>query len=145
MTVLDASVLIAHLDTADAQHHRALRLLVAAAGSPLRASPITLAEALVAPARRGLLERARGALSDLGIEDVPLPEDAPVRLARLRAETGCTLPDCCALLAAEQVGDRVATFDQRLATAARRRGHHVLDGRGPDVDAARAATSDTQG
>lgn len=132
MTILDASVLIAHLDEADAMHHRALRLLVDAADEPLRASPVTVAEALVAPARRGVLERARDVLSDLGITEVALPTDASMRLARLRAETGCKLPDCCVLLAAEQVGTTLATFDGRLAAAARARGHDVLDGR-PDA------------
>jgi predicted nucleic acid-binding protein len=45
----------------------------------------------------------------------------------LRAETRLKLPDCCVLLAAEQVSDaHVATFDDRLDVAARQRGFVVL-------------------
>lgn len=36
----------------------------------------------------------------------------------LRAETGFRLPECCVLLAAEQVLGGVATFDGRLAATA---------------------------
>jgi predicted nucleic acid-binding protein len=43
-------------------------------------------------------------------------------LAGLGAATGLKLPDCCVLLAAEQVDGAVATFDDRLAAVARERG-----------------------
>jgi predicted nucleic acid-binding protein len=36
------------------------------------------------------------------------------------------MPDCCVLLAAETVGGSVATFDERLADAALRRGLRVV-------------------
>jgi predicted nucleic acid-binding protein len=51
----------------------------------------------------------------------------PVRLALLRAETGLKLPDCCVLLAAEQSGAAVATFDDRLAGAVTRRGLRLFE------------------
>ncbi len=124
MIVLDASVLIAHFDTADVHHDRAGELLLLAADQdqPLGASPITLAEVLVGPARIGRLAQAAAALDQLRACSVDLPPDAPLRLAALRAATKLTLPDCCVLLAADQAGDAVATFDDRLADAARTHG-----------------------
>lgn len=118
MIVLDASVLIAHLDGDDRHHDRATDLLMAAADGGLGASPITLAEVLVGPARAGLLEQANSALHTLGVVTVPIAEDAPVRLAVLRARTGLKLPDCCVLLAAEATSTEIATFDNRLNRAA---------------------------
>jgi len=120
--VLDASVLIAHLDAEDAHHARAGVLLAAVAGEELCASPLTLAEVLVGPARGGRLDVARTALEQLGIRGVALADDAPARLATLCAETSLKLPDCCILLTAGQVGGAVGTFDERLAAAGRQRG-----------------------
>jgi predicted nucleic acid-binding protein len=116
--VLDASVLIAHLEATDAHHERATHLLVDAADEPLGASPLTLAEVLVGPARTGKLAPARTAIRELEIASIALADDAPVRLAMLRAGTRLRLPGCCVLLAAETAGAQVATFDDRLATAA---------------------------
>ena len=122
MIVLDTSVLIAHLDAADAHHDRATTLLLNLADEPFGASPVTLAEVLVGPARAGQLDHAERALRQLEVETVSLEPDAPVRLATLRAGTRLKLPDCCVLLAAEQAGGAVVTFDDRLAAAARERG-----------------------
>jgi len=120
--VLDASVLIAHLDASDLHHERASALLHDAADEALAASPITLAEVLVGPARAGKVDHGTALLHDLDVTSVPLLEDASVRLAMLRAGTGLKMPDCCALLAAEQTHGALATFDDRLATAATERG-----------------------
>lgn len=128
MIVLDASVLIAHLDTADTHHERAHAVLSDAADEPFGASPLTLAEVLVGPARAGQLDRATAALDQLEVDRVGLDDDAPSRLAVLRAGTGLSLPDCCVLLATEQTRGAVATFDQRLASAARERGFVVREG-----------------
>jgi predicted nucleic acid-binding protein len=49
-------------------------------------------------------------------------------LAALRAGTGLKLPDCCVLQAAEQAHAGIATFDDRLAAAARELGVDVRDG-----------------
>ncbi len=127
MIVLDASVLIAHLDAADAHHERATALLAGSADEPLGASPLTLAEVLVAPARAGQLDRATAALSQLGATAIGLDEDASARLAVLRAGTSLKLPDCCVLLAAEQTHAVVAAFDERLAATASERGFVVRD------------------
>ena len=122
MIVLDAGVLIAHLDATDLHHERATALLHNAADQALAASPITLAEVLVGPARAGRVDHGTALLRDLDVASVPLLEDAPVRLAVLRAGTGLKMPDCCVLLAAEQTRSGLATFDDRLATAATERG-----------------------
>lgn len=127
MIVLDASVLIGHLDATDAHHRRASALLMDLAAEPLAASPLSLAEALVGPARAGQLDRATAVLGQLGVTSVPFQDSAPVQLALLRAGTGLKMPDSWVLLAAEQVGGVVATFDDRLAVAARERGFVVRD------------------
>lgn len=118
MIVLDASVLIAHLDERAAHHERASRLLADTGAEPLGASTITLAETLVAPARAGRLRDATTALARLGIQELLLTTDAPSRLARLRATTGRKLPDCCVLLAAQEHDGTVASFDAALVCAA---------------------------
>jgi predicted nucleic acid-binding protein len=122
MIVLDASVLIAHLDPRDALHDVADERLLAAADQPFGASTITLAEVLVGPTSAGTLGRAGAALRALEIEELPLPANAAERLAALRADTGLKLPDCCVLLAAEAADGSVLTFDERLARAAADRG-----------------------
>jgi toxin FitB len=125
--IVDASVLIAHLDANDALHDRALDALLAATEQPLGCSPITLAEVLVGPARAGRLRAARTAVADLGVVETPLGDDAAARLATLRAETALKMPDCCVLLAAEDARvEAVLTFDDRLARAAEQRRLRVV-------------------
>lgn len=118
MIVLDANVLIGHLDHHDAHHARATERLLAAAGDTLGTSTVTLAEALVGPTRAGTLADARAALRRLCITELSLPGHAAERLAALRAQTGLRLPDCCVLLAAEQSRGSVLSFDDRLTRAA---------------------------
>jgi predicted nucleic acid-binding protein len=124
--VLDASVLIAHLDERDANHEQASRLLAETGAEPLGASTITLAETLVAPARRDRLDDVIAALDRLGVSELPLADGAPVHLARLRAETGCKLPDCYVLLAVRESGGTIASFDSALVDAADGLGLSVL-------------------
>lgn len=122
MIVLDASVLIAHLDADDAHHQRAEALLLATADEDWGASPLSIAEVLVGPARAGQLDLANAALHQLEVTTIAFDEGSPSRLAALRAATGLRLPDCCVLMAAEQAHGAVATFDVRLADAAREGG-----------------------
>lgn len=126
MIVLDASVLIAHLDQRDAHHARATELLVATGAEPLGASTITLAEILVAPTRAERLADVSTALERLGIAELPLGDDASRLLARLRVDSGCKLPDCCVLLAAREHDGAIASFDSALAEAAGRLGISTL-------------------
>lgn len=122
MIVLDASVLIAHLDGGDRHHADARSLLEANSQEPLGASPITLAETLVSPARAGRLADADTALQRLGVDELALGNNAPRRLAQLRTDTGLKMPDCCVLLAAQDHDARVASFVTGLLKAARKLG-----------------------
>jgi predicted nucleic acid-binding protein len=116
--VLDASVLIGHLDAADRHHAKARGLLETNIGEPLGASVITLAETFVSPARAGRIDDAEAALQRLGIVALMVDENAPTRLAQLRTETGLKMPDCCVLLAAQEHDGVVASFDSDLVAAA---------------------------
>ena len=127
MIVLDASVLIAQLDSRDAQHGRATQALSAVTYEALGASTITLAEILVGPARAGRLEDARAALRDLAVDELPLPADAASRLAELRAQTDLRMPDCCVLLSAQQQRASLLTVDDRMGKHAEQFGIPVLE------------------
>jgi len=120
--VLDASVLIAYLDAEDAQHDAADALLAREIDDEFAANPLTLAEVLVGPARTGRLDAARSVLRDLQVDELPFPADTAIRLARLRADTGLRMPDCCVLLAAQQAAGRIAAFDEQLLRGAERLG-----------------------
>lgn len=122
MIVLDASVLIAHLDGSDRHHEKARNLLEANSVVPLGASTITIAETLVSPARAGRLEAADGALHRLGVRELRFGPGAPGRLATMRAEVGLKMPDCCVLLAAQEHEGIVASFDSALLAAVRKLG-----------------------
>jgi predicted nucleic acid-binding protein len=121
LTVLDASIIVAHFSGADAHHEDAVAILEGADG--LAASTLTLAEALVQPASAGRLGEPLTSLLELGVRPVPIDDVAVATLAELRAETGLRMPDCCVLHAAIIVGaDAIGTRDQRLARVAREKG-----------------------
>jgi predicted nucleic acid-binding protein len=124
--VLDASVLIAFLAGDDVHHAAAERFLADAIDDELAVNPLTLAEIFVAPVRDGHLEAVVAALAALEVHELPFPDETSVGLARLRAETGLRLPDCCVVLAAEAQGASIATFDGRLAKQAEKRGISVV-------------------
>ena len=122
MIVLDASVLIAHLDAADAHHDKARDLLGKSGAEPLGSSAITLAETFGSPARAGRLEEAESAMRQLGVEELAIGAEAAGRLATLRARTRLKMPDCCVLLAALDRGALLASFDSSLLAAAKELG-----------------------
>lgn len=129
MIVLDACVVIAHLDANDVHHGRATRLLADLGVQPTTMSPLSRAEVLVAPARAGRRRAVEDAMAQMDIDVDDLPGDAAGQLAELRAHTGLRLPDCCVLLTAERHGPaEIATFDARLARAATERGLVVRSG-----------------
>lgn len=116
MTALDASLVIAHFEEHDKHHDAAAEFFANDAG-PRWIATVTLAEVLVPhiPAgTAGLL----AALDRLDVQEWPFGEGAALQLAELRALTRLKMPDCCVLLAAQQAGDAVATFDRRLRQAA---------------------------
>jgi hypothetical protein len=90
---LDASLLIAHFDAADAHH----------GGARVNRGTQMLAD-----------------LQSIGLRLAPRDDGEPLRLAVLRVDTGLTLPDCCVLDNALSNGATLATFDGRLARAAAR-------------------------
>ncbi len=126
MIVLDASVMIAVLDRRDVHHAAARRLFDENAAERLAAHRLTAAESLVQPARAGRVAAVSAALITLGVEWVDILDD-PAELAELRARTGLREPDACVLLAARRAGARLATFDARLASAARGEGVPVVE------------------
>ena len=128
MIVLDASVLIAALTPADV-HHRAARQLLDPAiidNEDLMINPVTLAEILVLPARAGRATEVRDlVLNELGVIEVPFPQQAGLVLAQLRA-TGIKMPDCYVLMTAMDRGASLASFDDRLRRAATENGVALL-------------------
>ncbi len=130
MIVLDASVLIAHLDGAYPHHAKARSLLESSGDESLGASAITLAETFVAPARAGRLDEAQAALRRLGIDELAFAGGAPGQLAQLRADTRLKMPDCCVLLAARQHSAGVASFDDKLIDAAGKLGLKIIGSSG---------------
>jgi predicted nucleic acid-binding protein len=123
--VVDASVLIALLDIDDAHASAAADVLGGGMHERFAAHRLTIAEALVHPAAVGVAARAVGHLEALGIDPVDELDD-PLELALLRSGTGLPMPDCCVLLAATRSRADLATFDVRLARAAREAGLSVL-------------------
>ena len=122
-TTLDASVLIALMNTGDAHHRDAVTLVRRAAiAGDLIAHSITIAEAAVGAAEHGRLQQVRDAFAGLGLATAPGDPDQPWRLADLRASTRLSLPDCCVLDVALESQSALATFDTRLAAAAHARG-----------------------
>lgn len=83
---------------------------------------MTLAEVLVGGVRIGQGASMRDDLHAAGIVLAPHDGDESLRLAELRVSTGLTLPDCCVLDVAIHYRAMLATFDDTLEDAARRRG-----------------------
>lgn len=120
MIVLDASVLIAHFSPHDAHSERALEILDTEEDVAMH--HLTMAEVLAGPARNGTEQEVALAIPRLGIEALEVEPDEPLRTARIRASTGLRMPDACVLSAALRLGSALATFDGRLARAARASG-----------------------
>jgi predicted nucleic acid-binding protein len=123
LTALEASVLIALLDPADAHHRAARAALEAHADDDLRIAAHTLAEALVHPARAGKERQARQLIGSLEITVDPVDEPIAVAAARLRARHGSALrmPDALVLAHADLVkAKHVLTADSRWTAWSRR-------------------------
>lgn len=119
--ILDASVLIGLLDTADAHHDRAVDDTEVAdkAGRDLLTPTSAYSEALVAFARAGRLEDARQALAAMGIALAPLTATMAERAAELRARhERLRLPDAMVLACARELNGELLSYDQRLAQLA---------------------------
>jgi len=125
LTVLDASVLLAHFDDSDPHSDDAAEIL--ADSDELAASTITLAEVLVGAVRAGRLDEQLAAINQLEIRELQVEQGAAGALARLRAETGLRMPDCCVLHAAMTANAQaIATRENQLARAAAAKGLETL-------------------
>lgn len=124
MIVVDANVVIAALSPSHAHHRLAVDALATDDG--LAIHPLTLAEVLVGGVRGNLGDQLAADIRPLGIDVcTPGPQES-LRLAQLRVDTNLRMPDCCVLYAATATAAAVATFDTRLAGAARTLGLEVV-------------------
>ena len=115
--ILDASVLIGLLDTADAHHDRAIDDVEAADrdGRQLLLPASAHSETLVAFARAGRLEEAGRAITAMGITVVSLTDTIAERAAELRARhTRLRLPDAIVLATAQELGGSLLSYDRKL-------------------------------
>jgi predicted nucleic acid-binding protein len=115
--ILDASVLMGLLDSADAHHDSAVSDVERAdqAGRALFAPASAYAEALVAFARAGRTDEARDAIAAMGITVAPLTQPMAERAAGLRAlYTDMRLPEAIVLACAEELEADLLSYDRRL-------------------------------
>jgi len=120
--ILDASVLIGLLDTADAHHEQAVSDVDQAdtAGTALLAPASAYSEALVAFARAGRTADARYAISAMGITVVAMSQAIAERAAEIRAQhERLRLPDAIVLATARELGAELLTYDDGLDKVAR--------------------------
>jgi predicted nucleic acid-binding protein len=115
---VDARVVIAHLWPDDEHHRAATDLLRELVNDDLVIHPMNLAEVLVGGARVGRAEEMQRDIEAVGVRAAVPSEGEPLHLARLRAERGLRLPDCCALHTAISHAADLATFDQGLRSVA---------------------------
>jgi len=102
LIIIDASVVIALLDPADALHAAARREFDQVAGEELALPASALAETLVAPARAGKLEEARQRIQALELLIADVDEDVALEAARWRGRhSRLRLPDALVLATAE--------------------------------------------
>ena len=116
--ILDASVLIGLLDSADAHHARAIDDVERAdqGGLRLLAAASAHSEALVAFARAGRLAEAREAIAAMGITITPLTAAIAERAAAARVKhSRLRLPDAIVLACAEELDGELLSYDQHLA------------------------------
>ena len=94
LTVVDASILIALLNSDDGLHAAATAALLAHAVDELTIPASAYSEALVRPARAGRLDEARAVVGALLMEVVPLSPPIAEAAATLRARhQALRLPD----------------------------------------------------
>jgi predicted nucleic acid-binding protein len=119
--ILDASVLIGLLDTADAHHSQAVDDVEAAdvADEKLLAPASAYSEALVSFARARRIRDARDAIAAMGIAVTPMTSRIAETAAELRAaHDRLRLPDAIVLATARDLHARLLTYDNVLANVA---------------------------
>jgi len=126
VVVLDASALIALASSKDPHHKWALGMFRDTAGFDLQITALSLAEAMVHPARNGKLEKFQKLISGLGVEVSSVEGEDASKLATLRANTTLKMPDVCVLHQAMRVKGSLATTDNKLAQVAKTKGVGVF-------------------
>ncbi len=119
--ILDASVLIGLLDTADAHHSQAVDDVEAAdlVGEKLLAPASAYSEALVSFARARRIRAARDAIAAMGITVTPMTSRIAETAAELRAaHDRLRLPDAIVLATAQDLNARLLSYDSVLAKIA---------------------------
>lgn len=121
--ILDASVLVGLLDSADAHHAEAIDTVEAAdrAGDTLVVPASAYSEALVAFARKNRIADAREAIVAMGISVADLNQAIAERAAQLRAKHNrLRLPDAIVLATARELHAPLLTYDDQLARTAKK-------------------------
>jgi predicted nucleic acid-binding protein len=113
LIILDASIVIAWLESTDVLHAPAERVLGELGGDDLRLPVSAYAEVLVGATRRGKEDAVKRAISDLSLTIEPMTTPIAEHAAGLRATRGSlSLPDAFVLATAETLAaDRVLTAD----------------------------------
>lgn len=120
---LDASVVIALLDGADAHHERAVAELSRREGDPpdLLIAATAYTETLIRPLRDGYGDTVERFLERGPVEVVPIDRSVARAAARLRADhASLRLGDALVLATAHAREAELLTFDERLGRIARR-------------------------
>lgn len=116
VAIVDASVLIATMDTADVHHETAVAELGASRRQHALALPaVAFSEALVLPYRRSQSQgrSVEGGLRRLGRVE-PVTDAIASRAAQLRARRQIKLPDALILATAIELrAQEILTFDRR--------------------------------
>lgn len=124
LVVLDASVVIAFLDSNDPHHAAAVAAVSAARDEEIVLPSSAYAEVLVGPYRRGssAVRRLEEFIADLGMQIAPLTREIASRAARLRAKTPrVSLPDALVLATGDALGARrILTADRAWAGVSKR-------------------------
>lgn len=122
MIVLDAGVLIAHLDRSDPFHRATSGFLEDNEEFEFAANALTVAESLVHPTVAGQAAEFDATLERLRLLRFDIVADDVRAVAEVRAATRLRMPDALVLFTAERHGAEIATTDQGLGRAAQGRG-----------------------
>ena len=123
VVVLDASVVIAFLDAADAHHARAASAVLARRTDALVVPASAYAETLVRPFREGgaAVTKAERFFTEFAVQIEPVSREIARRAAALRRRrTGLKLPDAIALATADVLDATVLTADDEWQKVSRR-------------------------
>lgn len=129
MIVLDAGVLIGHLQVDDPFHDAATGFLEENEELEWGASAMTVAECLVHAIRGGNGVGMLGSIDRLNILQWEVAPADALGLAEVRATSGLKMPDAIVLYTALVHGAELVTTDQTLARAAEGKGlvTHALE------------------